>query len=59
VACIAHKDVAISDGVHFVNFVLDAQLIKPGEQFGEKFDDLPWIFHAVAELCEAHHVSKQ
>ena len=58
-ASVAHNDVAIPNGVHLVHFILDAQLIEAGEQFGEKFDDLTWIFHVVAELREAHHVSKQ
>lgn len=56
---IAHDNVLVSECVHLVDFVLITKLIKSAEQPRQELHDLSWIFHILAEVVDANHISVQ
>lgn len=55
---VSQNDIAVSNGMYFVDLVLYAELVEPSEKFGEKLDYFLGIFDIVTELSESDHVSE-
>lgn len=56
---VSQNDIAVSNGMYFVDLVLYAELVEASEKFGEKLHYFLGIFDIVTELSESNHVSEQ
>jgi len=59
VTSVSQNDIAVSNGMYFVDLVLYAELVEASEKFGEKLHYFLGIFDIVTELSESNHVSEQ
>jgi len=59
VTSVSQNDIAVSNGMYFVDLVLYAELVEASEKFGEKLHYFLGIFYIVTELSESDHVSEQ
>ncbi len=55
---VSQNDIAVSNGMYFVDLVLYAELVEASEKFGEKLHYFLGIFDIVTELSESDHVSE-
>ena len=57
--CVSQDYIAISYCMHFVDLVLNAELVESRKQFRQKLNDFLWILYIVTELCETYHISEE
>lgn len=56
---VAHNNVSVSNGLNFVNFVFNGELIKPSKELLEELDDLFLVMGKPWHIYEEHrHVFK-
>jgi hypothetical protein len=58
VIAVTHDNVAVADGMNFVNSFFITDLIKSGEEFRKKRNDFSLVLNVVTKLGEANHVSE-
>lgn len=58
-AVVPHDDVAVPDGVHFVDLVLLAELVESREHLRKQVDDVSRILGVLAEGRELDHVGEE
>ena len=56
-ACIAHDDVTVSDGMDLVDFALVAEFIELAEEPRQQSDHFLWFRHILRKLCKSNHIS--
>ena len=56
---VAHNNIAITDGVHLVDFIFFSLLIKPWKELREKIDNFSWIFNVLAERSKTNNVGEK
>ena len=55
-AVIAHHDVLVAYGVHFIHFVFFDKLVKARKKFWNKEHNIFWIVHFLIEDIETHQI---
>jgi len=58
-AIISHNNVAITNGVNFIDLILLAKLVKSREHFRKQINNISWILRVLTECRKLDHICKE